>query len=276
MARYKVTKDQLERIVENFVMEASMESKKAPVKNMIPSQAAAAKKHVKNKMSGDMVDQSEGMPSVTPMKKKLSQASDAKKHMSKGMTKHTNKAKTVKESYEDYMGGAMGPQDTLKAVVGALNKMEGETSHMSGNYSYMDDKVGEVKDEASAFKKEMFDPSGLKQEYKDELLKAGVMDENGMVDLEKLKAVGKKRGFIEKLLLRTGTASLAGGLATVATTWGLVLNNIISQGKGTSILDIALPFVFGGLVVALSSAAVPDSDKLKRVGDYAEKEMKKK
>ena len=30
--RYKVTKDQLERIVESFVMEASIESKKAPVK----------------------------------------------------------------------------------------------------------------------------------------------------------------------------------------------------------------------------------------------------
>jgi len=83
MARYKVTKEQLERIVENFVMEASIESKKAPVKNMIPSQGAEAKKHVKNKMSGNMVDQSEGMPSVTPMKKKLSQAADAKKHMSK-------------------------------------------------------------------------------------------------------------------------------------------------------------------------------------------------
>lgn len=105
MARYKVTKDQLERIVENFVMEASIESKKASTKNMIPSQAADAKKHVKNKMSGNMVDQSEGMPSVTPMKKKLSQAADAKKHMSKASTKHTNKAKVVKEeeSETDHM-----------------------------------------------------------------------------------------------------------------------------------------------------------------------------
>jgi len=97
MARYKVTKEQLERIVENFVMEASIESKKAPVKNMIPSQGAEAKKHVKNKMSGNMVDQSEGMPSVTPMKKKLSQAADAKKHMSKAGMKHTNKANVMKE-----------------------------------------------------------------------------------------------------------------------------------------------------------------------------------
>jgi hypothetical protein len=57
MARYKVTKEQLERIVENFVMETSIESKKAPVKNMIPSQGAEAQKHVKNKMSGNMVEE---------------------------------------------------------------------------------------------------------------------------------------------------------------------------------------------------------------------------
>ena len=49
--RYKLRKDHLERIVENFVMEAaSIESKKAPVKNMIPKQGAEAKKHVKNKI----------------------------------------------------------------------------------------------------------------------------------------------------------------------------------------------------------------------------------
>ena len=95
--RYKVTKDQLERIVESFVMEASIETKKASVKDMIPSQGAEAKKHVKNKMSGNMVDHSEGMPSVTPMKKKLSQAADAKKHMSKAKASHTTKAKVVKE-----------------------------------------------------------------------------------------------------------------------------------------------------------------------------------
>ena len=123
MARYKVTKDQLERIVENFVMEASIESKKAPVKNMIPSQAAAAKKHVKNKMSGDMVDQSEGMPSVTPMKKKLSQSSDAKKHMTKATTKHTNKAKVVKE--EEEMGSAKpNPQEVMSHLKSALKGID--------------------------------------------------------------------------------------------------------------------------------------------------------
>lgn len=122
MARYKVTKDQLERIVENFVMEASIESKKAPVKNMIPSQGAEAKKHVKNKMSGNMVDHSEGMPSVTPMKKKLSQASDAKKHMSKAGTKHTNKAKVVKE--EEEMDSKPNPQEVMSHLKTALKGID--------------------------------------------------------------------------------------------------------------------------------------------------------
>lgn len=120
MARYKVTKDQLERIVENFVMEASIESKKASTKDMIPSQAADAKKHVKNKMSGNMVDQSEGMPSVTPMKKKHSQAAEAKKHMSKASTKHTNKAKVVKEEEEsetDHMDIGSGMETITSSAV---------------------------------------------------------------------------------------------------------------------------------------------------------------
>lgn len=100
MARYKVTKEQLERVVENFVMESAMNTGKAPVKNMIPKQGPEAKKHVKNKISGDMVDQSENMPSVTPMKKKLSQAPEAKKHMAKGKVSHMSKSKVVKENSE--------------------------------------------------------------------------------------------------------------------------------------------------------------------------------
>ena len=62
------------------------------------SQGAEAKKHVKNKMSGNMVDHSEGMPSVTPMKKKLSQAPESKKFVSNSKMTHSNKAKVVKES----------------------------------------------------------------------------------------------------------------------------------------------------------------------------------
>ena len=94
MARYKVTKEQLERIVENFVMEAA--AAKAPVKNHVPSQGAEAKKHVKNKMTGKIVEPSEGVPATPAMKKKLSQAPEAKKLISKGGTKHTNKAKVGK------------------------------------------------------------------------------------------------------------------------------------------------------------------------------------
>ena len=97
--RYKLTKDQLERIVENFVMEsASIESKKAPVKNHIPSQAADAKKHVKGKITGDLVEPSEGVPVKPPvMKKKLSQSADAKKHVSSAKATHSTKAKVVKK-----------------------------------------------------------------------------------------------------------------------------------------------------------------------------------
>ena len=94
--RYKLSKEQLERVVENFVMEAA--SAKAPVKNHIPSQGSEAKKHVKNKISGKIVDKSEGMPSVTPMKKKLSHAPESKKFVSNSKMTHSNKAKVVKES----------------------------------------------------------------------------------------------------------------------------------------------------------------------------------
>lgn len=93
--RYKLSKEQLERVVENFVMEAA--SAKAPVKNHIPSQGSEAKKHVKNKISGKIVDQSEGMPSITPMKKKLSHAPESKKFVSNSKMTHSNKAKVVKE-----------------------------------------------------------------------------------------------------------------------------------------------------------------------------------
>lgn len=97
--RYKISKDQLERVVENFVMEsANIASKKAPVKNLIPTQGAEAKKHVKNKMSGKMVEKGEGVPAAGAMKKKLPQASDAKKFVSKSKASHSTKAKVVKES----------------------------------------------------------------------------------------------------------------------------------------------------------------------------------
>ena len=96
--RYKINKDQLERVVESFVMEsANIANKKAPVKNHIPSQPAEAKKFVKNKMTGKMVEKGEGVPTPSTMKKKLSQAPEAKKFVSKGKASYTNKAKVVKE-----------------------------------------------------------------------------------------------------------------------------------------------------------------------------------
>lgn len=96
--RYKINKDQLERVVESFVMEsAKIESKKAPVKDHIPAQGSEAKKHVKNKMSGKMVEKGAGVPTPSTMKKKLSQAPEAKKFVSKGKASYTNKAKVVKE-----------------------------------------------------------------------------------------------------------------------------------------------------------------------------------
>lgn len=96
--RYKISKDQLERVVESFVMEAAkIESKKAPVKDHIPSQGAEAKKHVKNKMSGKMVEKGQGVPSPGKLQKKLSQAPESKKHVSKSSATHSTKAKVVKE-----------------------------------------------------------------------------------------------------------------------------------------------------------------------------------
>jgi hypothetical protein len=96
--RYKINKDQLERVVESFVMEsAKIESKKAPVKDHIPAQGSEAKKHIKNKMSGKMVEKGQGVPTPTTMKKKLSQAPESKKHISKAKASYTNKAKVVKE-----------------------------------------------------------------------------------------------------------------------------------------------------------------------------------
>jgi len=97
--RYKINKDQLERVVESFVMEsANIASKKAPVKNHIPSQGAEAKKFVKNKMSGKMVEKGEGVPNPEKPKKKLPQAPEGKKFISKGKASYTNKAKVVKEN----------------------------------------------------------------------------------------------------------------------------------------------------------------------------------
>lgn len=123
--RYKISKDQLERVVENFVMEAaSIESKKAPVKNHIPSQSADAKKHVKNKMSGKMVEKGEGVPATSTMKKKLPQAHDAKKHISKAKATHSTKAKVVKEGDES---GVPNKEEVISRLKKAMSNIDKDT-----------------------------------------------------------------------------------------------------------------------------------------------------
>ena len=119
--RYKISKEQLERVVENFVMEAAS---KATVKNMIPSQGAEAKKHVKNKMTGKMVEKGEGVPSVNTMKKKLSQAPESKKHMSNSKMTHSNKAKVVKENEleEGFFGELIGTKMNEKKATEIYEK----------------------------------------------------------------------------------------------------------------------------------------------------------
>jgi len=118
--RYKITKEQLEMVVENFVMESTENNGKTPVKNMIPKQGPEAKKYVKNKISGKIVDQSEGMPSVSPMKKKLSQAPEAKKHMAKGKgkTSYMSKPKMVKEDLGEFATGGAVPLAQFLAGAG--------------------------------------------------------------------------------------------------------------------------------------------------------------
>jgi hypothetical protein len=117
--RYKISKEQLERVVENFVMEAAS---KAPVKNMIPSQGAEAKKHVKNKMTGKMVEKGEGVPSVNTMKKKLSQAPESRKFVSNSKMTHSNKAKVVKE---EIIEEGMSPEDRVEMHKAKAEEMWG-------------------------------------------------------------------------------------------------------------------------------------------------------
>lgn len=116
--RYKISKEQLERVVENFVMEAAS---KSPVKNMIPSQGSEAKKHVKNKMTGKMVEKGEGVPSVNTMKKKLSQAPESRKFVSNSKMTHSNKAKVVKE---EVIEEGMSPEELKAKAEEMWGKME--------------------------------------------------------------------------------------------------------------------------------------------------------
>ena len=122
--RYKIRKEQLERVVESFVMEsAAPEAKKhvtggkgggkmvdkrtntkTPGKkdwgvNDEPNQAPEAKKHIKGeKGSGKMVEKrSNSKNPSTTMKNKKSQAPEAKKHVKKGSVTETQR---ITEAFE--------------------------------------------------------------------------------------------------------------------------------------------------------------------------------
>jgi hypothetical protein len=76
--RYKIRKEQLERVVESFVMESA---------------APEAKKHIEEPMEGDMVEKNVKEPS-TVKKDKKKQAPEAKKHV---MTKMSESVEELTE-----------------------------------------------------------------------------------------------------------------------------------------------------------------------------------
>ena len=271
MARYKVTKEQLERIVENFVMEASIESKKAPVKNMIPSQGAEAKKHVKNKMSGDMVDQSEGMPSVTPMKKKLSQAADAKKHMSKAGTKHTNKAKVVKE--EEEKGNILDAGEVWNMIKGDIPKLQAKLASKGGS-DFMAEPLNEDEENLSNMApKEMYNK--LYPRVKEAVKKLGAVKEDGSVDMEVLKNEAKRKSLIGNILMNAGIGTSILGIATTAVTW--LLKNEIMRNMDSG---LATGLAMGGLGALLVGGVIASLGQPKKEageqGELARKQLEKK
>jgi hypothetical protein len=121
--RYKVTKEQVEKLVENFVMEAAAPeatkhikgseggamvekrpngggtpSKKDWGRNDAKKQAAEAKKHVKGSESGDMVDERENTPNASEVKPgtkgdKVKQSKDAKKHVKGSVAENRRRVK---------------------------------------------------------------------------------------------------------------------------------------------------------------------------------------
>lgn len=271
MARYKVTKEQLERIVENFVMEASIETKKAPVKNMIPSQGAEAKKHIKNKMSGNMVDHSEGMPSVTPMKKKLSQAADAKKHMSKSGMKHTNKAKVVKE--EEEKGNILDAGEVWNMIKGDIPKLQAKLASKGGS-DFMAKPLNEDEENLSNMApKELYNK--LYPRVKDAVKKLGAVKEDGSVDMEVLKNEAKRKSLIGNVLMNTGIGTSVLGIATTAITW-LLKNEIMKDMDNGLATGLALSglgaLLVGGVIASLGQPKKEAGEQ----GELARKQLEKK
>lgn len=272
--RYKISKDQLERVVESFVMEsANIESKKAPVKNHIPSQSADAKKHIKNKMTGKMVEKGEGVPAPAAPKKKLSQAHDAKKHISKAKATHSTKAKVVKEGEGD--GNVLDGNEVWNMIKGDIPKLQQKIqAAKAGNSDFMAEPLTEEEQGMSNMApKEIYNK--LYPRLKEAVKSLGVVREDGSVDMELLKNEAKRKSFMGKLLMNLGIGTSMAGIVTTVVTW--LLKNEIYKSMDSG---LATGLTMGGLGVLIVGGIIASIGQPKKEageqGETARKQMAKK
>lgn len=272
--RYKISKDQLERVVESFVMEsANIESKKAPVKNHIPSQSADAKKHIKNKMTGKMVEKGEGVPAPAAPKKKLSQAHDAKKHISKAKATHSTKAKVVKEGEGD--GNVLDGNEVWNMIKGDIPKLQQKIqAAKAGNSDFMAEPLTEEEQGMSNMApKEIYNK--LYPRLKEAVKSLGAVREDGSVDMELLKNEAKRKSFMGKLLMNLGIGTSMAGIVTTAVTW--LLKNEIYKSMDSG---LATGLAMGGLGVLIVGGIIASIGQPKKEageqGETARKQMAKK
>lgn len=272
--RYKISKDQLERVVESFVMEsANIESKKAPVKNHIPSQSADAKKHIKNKMTGKMVEKGEGVPAPAAPKKKLSQAHDAKKHISKAKATHSTKAKVVKEGEGD--GNVLDGNEVWNMIKGDIPKLQQKIqAAKAGNSDFMAEPLTEEEQGMSNMApKEIYNK--LYPRLKEAVKSLGAVREDGSVDMELLKNEAKRKSFMGKLLMNLGIGTSMAGIVTIAVTW--LLKNEIYKSMDSG---LATGLTMGGLGVLIVGGIIASIGQPKKEageqGEIARQQMAKK
>jgi hypothetical protein len=125
--RYKVRKEQLERVVESFVMESAAPEAKKHVKGSLgdkmvekrsntkdapekdwglddePSHAPEAKKHVKGSESGKMVEKRSNSKTPGKMSHKMKHAPEAKKHVKGSVSEST--MELTEEELNEFFGG---------------------------------------------------------------------------------------------------------------------------------------------------------------------------
>lgn len=272
--RYKISKDQLERVVESFVMEsANIESKKAPVKDFVPSQSADAKKHIKNKMTGKMVEKGEGVPAPAAPKKKLSQAHDAKKHISKAKATHSTKAKVVKEGEGD--GNVLDGNEVWNMIKGDIPKLQQKIqAAKAGNSDFMAEPLTEEEQGMSNMApKEIYNK--LYPRLKDAVNKLGAVREDGSVDMELLKNEAKRKSFMGKLLMNLGIGTSMAGIVTTVVTW-LLKNEIyksMDSGLATGLTMGGLGvLIVGGIIAAIGQPKGEAGEQ----GTKAHQQMSKK